>query len=450
MNHKAFTESLNASVSEEEALKSFKEKEYQKYTRLYEDKRIENYFHFMVASILMTHHKRYRDNTVESPYRFKSPESMKTKFDDYSSSITINPNENGNPNFSMKEIKDAFAMKIISYKIPPIFYSSDPEIMQLINEKVENHKLLGEMQEFESRLIEDEYSTPKKYKYDCTKYEYFNNCKVLLNKILTLVDPNATNLINYYNKQISNVDNCINFIVAANAAQSPIDKDDLSNKKINFFEILDDFTSRIHDKLDLAILTKQVESLFSDNPVFEKLHISLDPKIKKKRTEDGFVANFIYICTPFGKIECQLQPKHEYEEGNYGYAAHTKLTGKAIRPLEIPSIDDKEKINAFVQKVKQISPKSYLARIDSTEQDRVVTQQFSDYQNYKNLTSQVTKGDPCEKYLLNYFGRLYAIQSQIFQSRENSLGFVEDDIENYINSAELSQLIEEYSQDYTK
>ena len=450
MNHKVFADSLNFTVDEKEALKNFKEKEFQKYSRLHSDRRIENYFHYMVASILMTHHKRYRDYSVEAPYRFKSPASMQNKFNDYFSSASVSYDENGKPTFSMKPIKDAFAMKIISYRMPPTFYSSNPEIMQLIDEKVENHKLLGEMQEFESRLIVDEYATPKKYRYACTKYEYFHNCKILLEKILTLVDPNATNLINYYRRQISDVDNCINFILAANDGQAMIDNDDLSNKKINFFNILDDFTSRIHDKLDLAILTKQVESLFSDNQVFDKLHISLDSEIKKKRTEGGFVANFAYINTPFGKIECQLQSKHEYEEGNYGYAAHTKLTGKSIRPLPIPSPDDKEKINSFVQEINEISPKSYLARIDSTEQDRVITQQFSDYQNYKNLTSQITKGDPCEKYLLNYFGRLNAIQNQIFKSKENSLGFVEDDIFNYINNPELDKLIEEFSKDYTR
>ena len=108
------------------------------------------------------------------------------------------------------------------------------------------------------------------------------------------------------------------------------------------------------------------------------------------------------------------------------------------------------KINNFIQKIRQIAPKSYLARIDSTEQDRIVIQQFSDYQNYKNLTSQISKGDPCEKYLLNYFGRLYAIQSQIFKSKEDSMGFVESDIQNYINSSELAELVQQYDQEYTK
>ena len=93
---------------------------------------------------------------------------------------------------------------------------------------------------------------------------------------------------------------------------------------MNFFKALDDFTSRVHDKLDLAVLTKQVDSLFENNELFEKLHISQSPKaMKKKRTKDGFVSNFLYIDTLFGTIECQLQSQHEYQEGNYGYAAHT-------------------------------------------------------------------------------------------------------------------------------
>lgn len=219
---------------------------------------------------------------------------------------------------------------------------------------------------------------------------------------------------------------------------------------MNFFTILDDFTSRIYDKLDLALLTKQVHSLFLDNPQFEKLGISIAPEPKEMRTEDGFVANFIFINTPFGKIECQLQSKHEYEEGNYGYSAHNKLKGKLIQPLEIPDTSDKSKIKEFIQQIREIAPKSFLARMDSTEKDRVVTQQFSDYQNYKNLTSQIAKGDPCEKYLLNYFGRLYAIESKIFKTKENSLGFVESDIDNYINSDKLSQLKKKYSRDYIR
>ena len=450
MNHKEFSESISATVSESEALEKFKKKEYEKYERLYKDKNLQEYFHYVVTTIMMSHHKQYGEFTVESPYRFKAPESIKAKLNEYFSSITKTNDKNAPNAFSVKQIKDAFAMKLILYSRPPVSYSNDPELKELINEKSQNLELLKDMQEFKSKLIEDEYVKPIKYKYETTKLEYYQHCKALLERILSLVHPNATNLREYYQKQIADIDNCINFIVAARDEESLIDDDDLKNKKMNFFTILDDFTSRIYDKLDLAILTKQVHSLFLDNPRFEKLGISLAPESKEMRTEDGFVANFVFINTPFGKIECQLQSKHEYEEGNYGYSAHNKLKGKLIQPLEIPDTSDKAKIKEFIQRIREIAPKSFLARMDSTEKDRVVTQQFSDYQNYKNLTSQIAKGDPCEKYLLNYFGRLYAIQSKIFKTKENSLGFVESDIDNYINSDKLSQLKKKYSRDYTR
>ncbi len=450
MERKEFTESLSATVSEADAIKKFKEKEYEKYTRLYEDKDLQEYFHYVVTTILMTHHKHFGEFSIEAPYRFKSPKSIKSKLDDYSSSIIRIDSNDTSSDFFMKQLKDAFAMKLISYSRPPIVYSNDPEIKKLIDEKSENLELLQSMQEFKSKIVENEYQQPRKYKYETTKFEYYQNCKLLLERIMSLVHPNATNLRSYYEKQISDVDNCIDFITAANDEDALIDEDDLVNNKIDFFEILDDFTSRVYDKLDLAILTKQVKSIFSDNPQFKKLGIELASGSKEMRTEDGFVANFLYFNTPFGKIECQLQSKHEYEEGNYGYAAHTKLTGKSIKPLKIPDTSDRSKIREFIHQIREIAPKSFLARMDSTEQDRVITQQFSDYQNYKNLSSQIAKGDPCEKYLLNYFGRLYAIQNKIFKTKERSLGFVDSDIDNYLNSEKLSNLKEKYSKDYTK
>lgn len=78
--------------------------------------------------------------------------------------------------------------------------------------------------------------------------------------------------------------------------------------------------------------------------------------------------------------------------------------------------------------------------MDCNENERITIQKFSDYNNYKNLVSQVTKGDPSEKYLLSYFGKLYAIQSKIFKSQESTLGFIPSDIEDYIASSKFADL----------
>ena len=133
MNHKEFTHSLSATVSEAEALENFMEKEFQKYTRLYENKDLQEYFHYVVTTIMMSHHKQYGEFTIESPYRFKAPESIKTKLKEYFSSITKTSEKNTLHTFSMKQIKDAFAMKLILYSRPPVSYSNDAELKELIN-----------------------------------------------------------------------------------------------------------------------------------------------------------------------------------------------------------------------------------------------------------------------------------------------------------------------------
>ena len=420
-----FVDSLKVDVpNEEELLKNLLDKKYEEYAKIYENKNVQDYFHYVIAAIMLSQHQRYEDFTVEIPYRFKAPKSIKDKLEDYASRTSISYDTNTNePKIDLKNINDIFAMKIIACNRPPTFYSNDPEIQELIEEKKKNHRILGEMQEFKSKLIKDDFSNPKVYNYSCTK-------------------------VDYYNKQIADIENCLAFMKAANNENQPIDNEDILNNKMNFFKALDDFTSRVHDKLDLAVLTKQVDSLFENNELFEKLHISQSPKaMKKKRTKDGFVSNFLYINTLFGTIECQLQSQHEYQEGNYGYAAHTNLKGKAISPFRIPEPKDKEKINEFVQEIKEVAPKSFLSRIDSTEKDRVVTQQFSDYQNYKNLVSQVTKGDPCEKYILNYFSKLYALKDKIFKSQESSLGITEYDINEYLSSPTFEKILKTSKKD---
>lgn len=437
-----FKEKLKAEGHNEDVIKEYLNKEYEKYHDIYSKKDVQDYFHNVVAAIMLAQHNYYEDFTVEIPYRFKSPKSMKDKIKAYALDEPITYDvKTTEPKIHIKKISDVFAMKVIACNRPPTFYSNDPEIKRLVEEKKENHKLLGEMQEFKSKIIKDEFSNPKVYDYsNCTKVEYFENCKCLLERIKILIDPQATNLLKKYDEQITDIDNCLSFIKAANDEEKLIDEEDIKNERMNFFKVLDDFTARVHDKLDLAVLTKQFHSLFQNNEVFQQLGISFNGSQKEKRTKDGFVSNFIYVDTLFGPIECQLQSQHEYVEGNYGYAAHTKLKGKAIKPLPIPNLKDKQKINEFVQQIKEIAPKSFLARIDSTEKSRVITQQFSDYQNYKNITSQVAKGDPCENYILNYFSKLYVIQDKIFKSKEKSLGYVDYDIEEYLKSDSFQRL----------
>ena len=78
--------------------------------------------------------------------------------------------------------------------------------------------------------------------------------------------------------------------------------------------------------------------------------------------------------------------------------------------------------------------------MDDNEPGRVMIQKFNDYQNYKGLITQVTKGDPSEKLLRNYFSKLYALRKQIFKTQEKSMGYIDFDIEDYVQSDEFNEL----------
>ena len=410
---------------------------YEYYDSKYNNSQIQNYFHNVVAAIMLEHHKKYGTN-IHIPYRFKSPKSLIEKTIDY-----IGRNDNLNTikyntkndvwDIHLKEIKDMFAMKIISYTRKPIFNSSDSELNLLIEEKKQNYELLAIMQEFENtKLIKEE-----KYIYQASKKEYYQNCRELLKRIKTLIPQKAIKLIGHYEHLIDINNKIISLIEATGSGDEMITEHDL--EILNFSNILEDFTERIHDKLDLAILTKQILYVFNNSELLNKLGLKINV-IKEKRTINGYVANFLEVETLVGKIECQLQSKHEYEDGNYGFAAHTKLDSKYINPYKLPNINSEEEVKQFRDYAEFVSPKSFLAQSDPLDNNRVVIHASSKYQNYKNVINQIAKDSEFQEYMLKYFGKLYPNRNKIFEEKELDIALMRFDIEQYLEGEEFLKI----------
>lgn len=73
----------NEPENEEQLLKDLLKKKYEEYAKIYENKNVQDYFHYVIAAIMLSQHQRYEDFTVEIPYRFKAPKSIKDKLEDY-------------------------------------------------------------------------------------------------------------------------------------------------------------------------------------------------------------------------------------------------------------------------------------------------------------------------------------------------------------------------------
>lgn len=427
------------------------------YKELYNNPKYREYFKYLLATIMFCQNKRYPSYGVSMTSRFKSSRSIKNKVRkryieaDKSYDVTGEKLDD----IDLRPFSDAFAINFILKNTPPIFYSTYPHINDLIAQRDRNQDFLRSMQVFKSKLIYDDFRDREAYlpRPNVPKIEYYQNSRKLLEKLLELVDPSATELIESYRSKITDIDNRLKLLRSSHLENSPegmVDETDIStNNKIDFFALLSDYEGRYNNAVQIQNATMQFLSLFETNPIFAKLGVSIDySKLEEKRAKTGYESNFVVLNTPLGPVECQIQTDDQKRVGSYGpNAAHTKLDGKAIDPIEIPDGTDEKQLRKFIEQINEIAPRYYEVNMDSNEQGRVVVKQLSDYQNYKAVISQVPKGDPLEELIYLHFDRLSAItNTDAFRRAEKTPevteGFTRIDIEKYANSEELQTLIQ--------
>ncbi|MBQ7411079.1 MAG: hypothetical protein IJW20_06840 [Clostridia bacterium] len=472
--------------------------EYSKNVDRFNNPVTQRYFNNLIATIMLEFHNSYENSDIRTLYRIKSPKSVLDKVLDYLSRTEKSDyeiNQFGEPQGRLKEdLSDMFAMTIVGCNRPPIFYSNDPEIQELIKEQNKNHILLGEMQKYKSRLTGSEFSsgTKRSYKFDykvgeepLSREEYYVYCMSLIEGIKSLINPNATKLLKKYDDMLENIRANVpeefielaepfvfeeetlyprttfdkrqivsqistsHIYKKADDAKALVEmKKDITEKDVevvDFLDLIDDFSARIHDKLDLVVLRKQVEATFADSELLKQFGVKIIPdSLKQKRTEEGYVSDFIYLGTPFGKVEMQLQTQHENQEASYGYAAHCDMDGKSFKEFDIPQPGNEQQLKDFRTCVEFVSAKKFIAQFDNSEKNRVFIQVLGKYQNYKAILTQVKKGSENEMRLTEYFAQLYGSRNEIFPGeaeQERIESFIGYDIQEYIQSEEFKEIM---------
>lgn len=426
-------------------LKSFN-RIYQNTIKKFECEEVQEYFHNMVAALMIEFEKIYEDSDIKTLYRIKSPKSLIDKILEYmvrtDKAVIRYDNEYGFESRLKEEIHDMLAITVVLGYRPPTFSSKDSEIKRLVEEKNENNKFTGEMQKFMLKLVQEEFSGTEdiKYNYNCTKKEYYNYCITVAERTKKLFNPNATRLLEQYDALISLI----------KEKQSKIEEneciDEKTVKEINFVNLFKAYRSEIYDNIDLNILTKQLKAVINQSKLLKRFGVTLDEdSYKETRTNRGYCANFLYLNTPVGKIELQLQTRNQNRQGSYGYAAHFEMDDKAIEPFPQPDENDEEQIQKFKKSVEMISPKKFVAQFDDAEPGRIITHIYGEYQNYKSLMSQVKSGSKTDLAMKEYFGKLYSKKDKIFSKEDSIESFIEYDIEEYLNSKSFKKVMKLYS-----
>lgn len=442
-------DSIKYDVNIGEALRSLEEteqelfdKKFREYTNRFNSPQVQEYFHSLVAAIMLEYNKYFEGYRIECHYRFKSPKSLADKIVDYisrSEKHISSPNSTG---FDITPITDVFAMNLILADRPSSFHSKDTKINEIIERKVKNQEFISKMQEFKSKLVDDEFSIKPEYIYSVTKKEYYSKCLEIIDRLISIFPPEAEDLINNYQKYRKSITDSLEFIEETMPDDTLVDESDYpSNNEndIDFIRLLEIFSSRLYAEIDLAVLTKQVQSIFNDSELLNKFGVSF-LNFKEKRAPSGYTSNFVYLKTPLGEIECQLQSRNQFRDGNIGESAHTKMAGKTIKGFKIPDPNNPEDVKRFKSSVLYIAPKFYVAKMDEVEADKVIIQGYTDYKNYRKVLGQIQKGSQQEKTLLSYFDKLYSLRDKIFDSSGSTQEFIDFDISKYLRSNSLSEI----------
>lgn len=271
---------LSNTTAEQEIKNTYKAQELESYNKLANNKESISYLHNVIAAILLGLNKANPESQFYIPYRIKAPESKQKKLDKRLKKANITYDENQNSNINIKPAFDDIALKIIAEK-PPIRHNFNNEkISSLTNTYAKNQRILNQMQEFSKKLITDEFSSPesRKYKFEVSKKEYYKKCKKLIMHTKSLFHEDSKNILENFDNSISYINNHLKLLKEQNIENEKIDLDDLNNKNANFLELVRNYETEIPNELGLAILTKQVISLFNSDERLKKLGVSIVQK----------------------------------------------------------------------------------------------------------------------------------------------------------------------------
>lgn len=411
------------------------EQKVDEYNRMYDFPEALEYFIRLLASATSEYSRYFSPYRIECIGRLKSPISLVNKIIKYINSDEKHvPSPSGEFDFGISPIHDVFAMNLVLTDRPSSFHSKDPEINKLMTEKVETQAFIAEMQKFRSRLIDDEFSINPHFLYEVTKKEYYEKCIQILDRLISIIPTEATSLIATYMEQKESFREILDFIAETMPGEDTlVDETDYPTEdhNVDFIKLLDSLSARLYDKLDLATLTKQANSFFSNSELLERMGVNL-VDFEEKRVESGYVANFMHLSTPYSTIECQLQSKNQYIDGNIGASAHSNMKNKKIKGVKIPNPENSEEVKRFRGEVLSISPRFYVAKMDDMEDGTVIVQEYTDYNNYRKVLGQVEKGSSQAKLLMSYFEKLYSMRHKIFTPSGNLMEFTDYDMSKYL------------------
>lgn len=364
----------------------------EKLTRLLDEYQTNNSFEnreylcYLSAAIFLTYKKLYPQLSIYIPFRIKGDISyMQNISKEFRKFIQNLDSKVSFDTFAIE--KDISALKIvldnINFSLP-----STPESDALFND-LEIRKLMGNSEE-------DKKKNTKEYKKTYSRHEnfnfvdevndyiqspikngkqYFELKKELLERIIKITPSKFENerkpdpsFLELYDK----ITEDYNFFLEEDNFPTTISDLQITELKV----LLNDFRSRIDDKLHFAILRKTLPIVL-EQPLIKHV-LKTSSKFEKESTKsNGFQAMYITTFSPFGPIEVQAQSNRAYYTATKGSAYHSGKVGKSINIkdfFELVDSSDEYDVSYYLDTLDSVSADSMISPYEipefKTEQEK--------------------------------------------------------------------------------
>lgn len=276
---------LSNTTAEQELKNLYKIQNLESYNKLANNAESLYYLHNVVAAILLGLNRTNPESQFYIPYRIKAPESKQKKLNKRLDKSKVIYDKSQISSIDIKPSFDDIALKIIVEK-PPIRHNfNNEELLSLAKQYNQNQQILNQMQEFSTKLLKDEFSSPenREYKFEVSKKDYYEKCKKLILHTKSLFHKDSKNIIEKFDNSVSYIDNNLKSLKEKNIENQIVDINDLTNPNANFLTLVRNYETEIPNELGLALLTNQVISLFNSDERLKKLGVSIVQKpIDKK------------------------------------------------------------------------------------------------------------------------------------------------------------------------
>ncbi len=332
---------------------------------------------YLTSAIFLSYKKLFPQLNIYIPFRTKSDNSFIKNIQKEAAKYAKNTDSDSFDIFPIENDISALRVVIdnINFTLPSTPESealfNDSEIQELIGDNEGNTNEYSRRKNFDFvNKVNDFINSPLQ-----DGKQYLELKQELLNRIIKITPSEFTDERKpkpSFRELLKKMEEDYAFFSENDDFPTEISASEITELKT----LLNDFRSRIDDKLQFAILEKTLPIVL-EQPLVKNVLKTSSKFDKDSKKENGFHSIYYTISTPFGPVELQAQSNRAYYSATKGSAYHSGMDGKTVNVkdfFELVDPDDEHDLSYYLDTLDSISADKLISPYEipefKTEQEK--------------------------------------------------------------------------------